>query len=120
MPDLPPGQQPPPLTPPLPALRPSLSAPKPAIRLPAVPPTTLPPPPGFPPPPPSTGGVRPSLAGQPIKLQSALETSFNESESTKESVPLVLLDFLALAASIAFAVLLWNDYLTLINRPLFN
>jgi hypothetical protein len=41
-------------------------------------------------------------------------------DSPKERAPLVVLDFLAMAASLALTVLLWNDYLTLLTQPLFN
>jgi hypothetical protein len=111
---------------PAPALKPSLNAPsvpKPAVKLPAPPP-----PPtaaGFPPPPAGIPGApvinRPPLhAVQAPKVGGVLETNFVETVTTKEPAPLVVLDFLALAASIAFGVLLLNDYLTLLNKPFFN
>jgi hypothetical protein len=111
---------------PAPALKPALSAPsapKPVVKLPSPPPapTTA----GIPPPPSAIPGAPainrpPAHAVQAPKVGSVLETNFVETVATKEPAPLVALDFLALAASIAFGVLLLNDYLTLINKPFFN
>ena len=61
----------------------------------------------------------PSAAAAPT-VATFIETNYNMVDSPKEKAPLVVLDFLAMAASLALAVLLWNDYLTLLTQPLFN
>jgi hypothetical protein len=80
------------------------------------------------PPPPPGGAPRAPYARPPgaavaaasTPRLGAVEQNFGEDEDTKEKVPFVILDFLALAASVAFAILLWNYHATLLASPWFT
>jgi hypothetical protein len=95
------------------------SLPKPAFKVPDAPAPSI-----LPPPPPAVG---PRLGQSAVKTPlppppsfSTVETNYGESEAdSKEKAGWVVLDFLALAASVALCLLLWNEFFALDGKPFF-
>jgi hypothetical protein len=91
---------------------------RPSFKLPEAPSSVPPPPPA------AQRVVRPGAAALPpapyVTSAPGVEGNFGESEeSNKEKTGWVVLDFLALAASIALCVLLWNQFFLLDGAAFF-
>jgi hypothetical protein len=104
---------PPPPPPPAAPSGPSLL--KPAFKVPEAPSLS-----GLPPPPPAGGARVGPSAGKaslpPPPAFSSVEANYEETVSdNKEPVGWVVLDFLALAASVALCLLLWNEFFILVD-----
>jgi hypothetical protein len=102
---------PPSVIPPPPPASPVL---KPAFPAPPVSPLTIPPPPASGP---RLGQAGKSSLPPPPPSFSSVEANYGEEvSSSKEKIPFVILDFLALAASLALCLLLWNEFFILDSK----